>query len=363
MSVLIIGAGLGGLCLAQGLQRHGIDATVFERDASLTARPQGYRLHVDSRADDALRQCLPPDLHDRFRATTSRPSTRITVLSEQLRTLKVIEAPPGFSTSVDRLTLREILRTGLRDLRFGSHYTHYERLADDRPRAHFADGTTADGDYLVGADGIGSTVRGQYLPHAEIVDTGTRCVYGRTPLAVVENDLPAPLWDGFCPVTDRRKLGLALGIVQTISENYVMWSLSTQEDIPRGKSPAELHALVSERLRTWHPTLRRLIQEATVEATFAIGIRTSVPVEPWTPSRVTLLGDAIHAMPPSQGSGANLALFDAARLCTQLTAEDPSIGDYEDVLRRVGFAAVRASRDAARGRGFYRFLRWATSGR
>lgn len=358
--ILVIGGGLGGLCLAQGLQRHGIDVTVFERDPSLTARPQGYRLHVDSRASDALRQCLPPHLYELFLATTSRPSTRVTVLSEQLRPLRVLDFGQGFSTSVDRLTLREILLSGLTDVRFGSAFTHYETLTDGRLRAHFADGTAADGDVLVGADGIGSRVRTQYLPHAEIVDTGTRCIYGRTPLARVADELPAPLWDGFCPVTDRRRLGLALGVVQftqkpadlglTADEDYVMWSLAGTFD----PGPADLQAFVLDAIRTWHPQLQNLVRNATPEATFALPIRTSVPIEPWTPTRVTLLGDAIHAMPPSQGSGANLALFDAAKLCTALTADgpaigEPAIGEYEEAMRRVGFAAVRASVKASRG--------------
>ncbi|WP_170324055.1 FAD-dependent oxidoreductase [Cryptosporangium phraense] len=341
MRVLIIGGGLGGLGLAQGLEKNGVEATVFERDRTLTARPQGYRLHVDSRAADALRQCLPPDLYDLFEQTTSRPSHRVTVLTPQLKTLKTIETGPGFSTSVDRLTLREILSTGLPDLRFGAQFTHYEPR-NGTIRAHFADGTSADGDLLVGADGIGSRVRSQYLPHARIVDTGTRCVYGRTPLAAVEDRLPAPLRDGFCPVTDRRGLGLALGLVQfrtkpsalglTAHEDYVMWSLAARGS-RLDQEPADL-------IRTWHPDLRNLIDRATPEATFEIRIRTSKPVRPWTPTAVTLLGDAIHAMPPSRGSGANLALFDAATLCTRLT----DIGGYEDVMRRVGFAAVRGPR-------------------
>ena len=44
--VLIIGAGLGGLCLAQSLRQANIDFEVFERDSSPWERPQGYRLHL-----------------------------------------------------------------------------------------------------------------------------------------------------------------------------------------------------------------------------------------------------------------------------------------------------------------------------
>ena len=54
MRVLIIGAGLGGLALAEGLMNAGFDVTVFERDESLTSRPQGYRISIRSLGMNAL---------------------------------------------------------------------------------------------------------------------------------------------------------------------------------------------------------------------------------------------------------------------------------------------------------------------
>jgi 2-polyprenyl-6-methoxyphenol hydroxylase-like FAD-dependent oxidoreductase len=87
LRVAVAGGGLGGLCLAQGLLKAGVDATVYERDASLAARRQGYRLHVDTRAGLALEQCLPPGSRAAFQATCGEASTRLTVVSERLRVL------------------------------------------------------------------------------------------------------------------------------------------------------------------------------------------------------------------------------------------------------------------------------------
>ena len=50
IKVLIIGAGLGGLCLAQSLRKADIQVELFERDASPWDRPQGYRLHLEADA-------------------------------------------------------------------------------------------------------------------------------------------------------------------------------------------------------------------------------------------------------------------------------------------------------------------------
>ena len=54
LRVAVADGGLGGLCLAQGLLKAGVDVTVYERDAALDTRRQGYRLHVDPRAGRAL---------------------------------------------------------------------------------------------------------------------------------------------------------------------------------------------------------------------------------------------------------------------------------------------------------------------
>jgi len=77
--VLIVGAGLGGLCLAQALRRRDVDVMVFERDASPWEPPQGYRLHIDSDGVIALHQALTPELYLLFDATSmkARPFTTI----------------------------------------------------------------------------------------------------------------------------------------------------------------------------------------------------------------------------------------------------------------------------------------------
>src|SRR6266567_7669013 len=81
LRVLVIGGGLGGLCLAQGLRKAGVDVAVYERDAGLVVRKQGHRVHIDSRGELALRECLPSSLYDLFLATRGQPSRGVTVFS------------------------------------------------------------------------------------------------------------------------------------------------------------------------------------------------------------------------------------------------------------------------------------------
>jgi 2-polyprenyl-6-methoxyphenol hydroxylase-like FAD-dependent oxidoreductase len=418
LRVAVAGGGLGGLCLAQGLLKAGVDVTVYERDAQLAGRRQGYRLHVDARAGLALEQCLSPGSLALFQATCSEASTRLTVVSERLRLLNEQRrtgsadpyAPATLSTSVNRQTMREVLAAGLdRRLVFGCELTGYE-LARYEPtggqggrdgvRLHFADGRQAEADLLVGADGVGSAVRRQYLPAAAPADTGKRCVYGTIPLGPAEADrLPSALRDGFTAVIGGQ-VGMATGVVRfrqrpeqaapwlSPAGDYLMWAVAgdgrrfgVPDERLTAMSPAELHALTARLIRNWHPDLRTLHARAAVDETFLVRIRTSPPVPPWPPSPVTVLGDAIHAMSPARGSGANTALQDAALLCRMLTGTAgngartdlagsgtagngvdliAAVGEYERQMRDYGYAAVAASRaaEAETGARHNRLMFW-----
>jgi 2-polyprenyl-6-methoxyphenol hydroxylase-like FAD-dependent oxidoreductase len=340
MRVAVAGAGLGGLCLAQGLLRAGVDVQVYERDATPDERRQGYRLHMDARGGDSLAKCLPPPLYELFLATTGQPGSTVTALSA--RRLRVLRETKGdgtrLSTSADRGTLREILATGLADrIHYGRGVTGFSPDPDG-VTVGFVDGSSTRADVLVGADGVSSAVRRTLLPDAQVVETGDRVIYGKTPPIQL---LPA-MHQGFTAIVARR-LGLATGLVQFRQSphnaaDYLMWALSGRRF--QDADPATLHAAACRAIRFWHPSVRALLERATVSETFFIRVRVSRPVPAWPPSRVTLLGDAIHAMSPSRGSGANLALLDAAHLCDALTGGGDliaAIGAYEERMRGYGF--------------------------
>ena len=296
------------------------------------------------------------------------------MLSDRLRVLREQAGDPGadpyatatLSTSVNRQTFREILAAGLEDrIVFGSEVTQYE-AGDDGVTLHFADGRHCDADLLVGADGVGSAVRRQYLPAAEPADTGTRVIYGKTPLTEqVLAGMPGAMTEGFTAVVGGR-IGMATGLVRfrrrpqelgfSAAADYLMWAVTGDREefgVPderlAGMPPAGLHELSGRLISGWHPDLRALHALADVDETFLVRIRTSPPIPPWPPSRVTVLGDAIHAMSPARGSGANTALRDAALLARTLTSAPDvvaAVGEYERQMREYGYAAVAASREA-----------------
>ncbi|MER5712119.1 FAD-dependent monooxygenase [Streptomyces sp. NPDC042898] len=97
----------------------------------------------------------------------------------------------------------------------------------------------------------------------------------------------------------------------------------------------------------WHPRLRAIVEHWLPEAVFPLALRTSVPIPAWPTSRVTLLGDAIHAMSPAGGAGANTALRDAAALTEALAQAAtgaplvPALSAYESAMTEYAYTAVR----------------------
>ena len=395
--VIIIGGGIGGLCLAQGLKQSGISVAVYERDRTRTDRLQGYRIHINPVGSRALHECLPVDLYDTFAATTGKSGSGFNFYSEQLHQLLTIDTdnpdatpdPVNSHKSVSRITLRQALLAGLEDVtHFDKRFTRYENVPDGTVVAHFEDGTTATGTVLVAADGANSRVRAQYLPQAERVETGILTVIGKAPLtAEVRALLPARLFDGpasimaprgrmmFIAVQEFRhtpERGAAIGGDDDIAAlypgllfdnttDYVMWAFGAKrEKWPvigdlEAMDGSALQRVILDLAQGWHPSLRRLIKASDPFAMVPTPIRTSMPVPQWESTCVTLLGDAIHSMTPFRGIGANIALRDAAILRRELVAAGGgdkvlliAIHDYETAMVEYGFAAVRDSLKAAK---------------
>jgi len=87
LHVLVIGGGIGGLALAQGLKKSGVSVAVYERDRTRTDRVQGYRVHINPAGSVALHECLPDRLFDAFARTCGKPSAGIRFVTEQMKLL------------------------------------------------------------------------------------------------------------------------------------------------------------------------------------------------------------------------------------------------------------------------------------
>lgn len=339
-SVAIAGAGLSGLCLAQYLMRAGIDVHVYERDQGPFVRRQGYRIILDRHGLAALQQSLPRPLYRLALVTGDEPGGHVRFTDSRLRDAFTVnfKDEPHATRQVDRLTLRSILTTGL-DGRI--HYGKAAVAMDDGGRAglrlRFADGTAVAASVVVGADGVGSALRPQIMPDAEPASTPMVGVYGRSPLRRDgASVIPEALRNsGVLAIADQpgraffftsMRFGerpqeafarLAPGSYPPTGDDYVMWGLLLQqEEVPPGLrgNLLALRELAARMTTDFHPLIQRLVDTAELDATVLNPFATGRRPQRWAVPRATMMGDAVHVMPPFGAHGGNTALRDAALL-------------------------------------------------
>jgi salicylate hydroxylase len=376
MRVLIAGGGIAGLTLAHGLRRNGIECQVFERSPRVGVR-SGYRLTLDADGGNALEACLEPELYERYlqacHRTPSRPDTAV-VIDSQGRELTAMPhiGPPNTGerphTAIDRATFRTLLSSGLDEV------VHYDATTvgfepgDDRVELRLADGSTVRGDVLVGADGVGSAIRRQLMPEVPIIPApvGALGLFGRAPVTdELLAGLPEVLSAAFVIATDDRGVMLSLGLCVPrqpgpgVAPAYMMLSGGVPPGtlIPDPSDWAadtgrQMHELMRAGVAGWHPAIRELVELVDPTTLFSHPFRRLDPTPAWTSSRVTLVGDSIHAMLPTLGKGANMAMRNAAVLRDALVSahrgERPllqAISDYEADMRAATYPLMELAAD------------------
>ncbi|SDN14123.1 NAD(P)/FAD-dependent oxidoreductase [Ensifer sp. YR511] len=394
IDVAIIGGGPGGLALAQGLKKNGIDTAVFERDQVRSDYVQGFRMRIRQRGIDALQANLPAHLFQAFLDTLGLAPTENLVLDETFQRLENTSQGSGepedthIEKSVSRITLRQILLSGLDGLfHTDKRFERYEQLADGTVLAHFSDGSAVHANLLVGADGAGSAVRRQLLPDLKSIDTGVRRLAGKITIDEAERQGISPLLTEFnTNIRPRDGRGLMItshrvdpsayarhdfigredpghadipGFHFNNSTSYTWWNtaydtdeLGPDELLERLNGAALIETLL-HRIRHWDERILNLIRHSDPSTVAFLKVKSSTPGAIWQSGPVTLLGDAIHAMTYFRALGGNTALYDSGLLVRELVAARrhgkpllAALNDYENAMREHGYEAVRSSLSA-----------------
>ena len=230
-----------------------------------------------------------------------------------------------------RAGLRQLLLSGLEDVvAFDKAVVGSGRSSDGQVVVHLADGTSARGDVLVGADGSASAVRKQLLPEARVVDTGVAGIAGKVYLTEQARQRVGPrLLSQMTMVLPLGGMGMFMAPFERRADQpesahalelpeHLFWVLlgrATMLGLAPGSRPQsarQLQDLALQKADRWHPLLRWLVEEADPASVVGVPLYTSRPVAPWRTTNVTLLGDAIHTMTPLQGLGGNTVLRAAA---------------------------------------------------
>ena len=314
---LIIGAGIAGPAAAILLKRAGFDAELFEAwpystgiGGGLQIAPNGMRVLAEiGIADDMIAAGSISESFD-FRSQSGRKIGSIN--------RNMIQRFGGPAVNMRRSTLLEALVNKAWcenvELRFEKRLARIEDRADRPVVAHFTDGSSAEGDFVIGADGVHSIVRQHVLPDGpQPFDTGLIGFGGFVPRSLLEDTGIGQRIEG----TVGKSGFFGYGFCSPDQRDSVMW-WSTQPC--QGLDAAAYRAMDQEAIRRhlldfhagWHDPIPRILYAAeNIGVTDTLDVAT-LPV--WSRGRTLLIGDAAHATSPHAGQGASLALEDAMRL-------------------------------------------------
>lgn len=307
---LVIGGGIGGLAVGVGLRRLGWDVQVFEQAPEL--RPIGAGLTIWANAVHALerlgvgqqvRDLNPQVASGGIYTSRGRPLAQTSIQ-------RLEQAVGEVSVALHRAELHAILlgALGEEQLHTGMRCAGIEQHADG-VTARFTDGSTAEGDVLIGADGLHSVVRQQ------LIGDGPPRYSGYTSWRAVVPFDHAQLHAG-----EYWGRGARFGIVP-LSDGRVYWFATRNAPQGQRSAPEEERRALLRLFSHWCRPIPQLVEAAAPEAILRHDIADRPPLQRWGSGRVTLLGDAAHPMTPNMGQGACQALEDAVVLADQLAAD------------------------------------------
>jgi salicylate hydroxylase len=347
--VAIIGGGIGGLAAALALRHRGIEATVYERSASLGEIGAG--LNLSPNALKALRALGVEEAAIAIGWATKRQLVRSwrsgRIITRHDRAGDFVARFGAMPLTIHRADLLDILRHALPDasIRRGALCTGVAG-DDNGAQASFADGSAIEADVIVGADGIHSTVRTSLFGPDAPRFTGCVCWRGLVPAAAVppgvDTTATTSWWGPHGHVVHYpvRRGELVNFVAHRDSDGW------TEESWTHECDRSELIASY----RGWNENVLRLFDAS--ERYYKWALYDREPLDRWGEGRVTLLGDAAHPMLPYLGQGAAMAIEDGCILAALLMQmQDDVTGAlrrYEQVRMPRTRRAQLGSRERAR---------------
>lgn len=410
LPIIISGTGPAALLLAHALLNgpNAFPVRLYEKDSAIDHRAQGYRFRITNRGVASCRNSLMPDHYDLLRATSAaNPSGGVRFLDAKsargkpqsmFQQRKPSEEEP---LSLDRTVMRQVLFKGLeKHTTFGKQIIGYQDIEPDQSNntedvsaedsgiiVKFSDGTSERASLLVGADGALSQIRKQLSPDTVLLDCELAMICGKTfltpvftsqfqipqdPAAEPEDLLtgmtfvsdptsrqtpPFTMWDPVRFLDRSRAAQLDPDLARKLPQDYLYYAYALRSDEPEvtpawRKMTGDQAAALTQRLAShWHPGLAAVMNEQDpTEALALSSVVVRAPLVDWRKdqdgSLVTLIGDAAHAMPPTGGVGATLAVTDAAVLADKLREHGictKALREYEAEMRDYAEPAVKTS--------------------
>jgi len=309
LKVLVVGGGIGGITAVLALRQRGVDVQLFEQAPAFGQ--VGAGLQVSSNAAKILRRL---GLGDELKKVATYPDGRDYRGWDTAERLYYTplgqKAEAHFGSpyyAAHRAELLDVLLTGLTDRTGITMGSRVERIDQDAKGVTLtlANGDTAHGDILIGADGIHSTVRAQLFGKELPRYTGNVAWRGLVPAERVAH----------------LDLGSVVGVWMGPNRSIVQYYVSAGKTfnwigISRSSEPARESWLAEGKVEDalaeydgWHDTIRTIIGATPKVLRQALYDREPLP--DWQVGRVVLMGDAAHPMMPFYAQGGAQSIEDA----------------------------------------------------
>ncbi|KAH7089239.1 hypothetical protein FB567DRAFT_627737 [Paraphoma chrysanthemicola] len=370
--VIIVGGGLSGALLANGLINHDIDAVVYERDAEGSKR-EGYQIRLGESSLTGFRACLTGEhmqsIINNLGQSSGDTAGAPTIFNSRFEEIIDLGILPTYarSSAMNRVVLRDALLEPIKKkgrMHYEKGFQRYDIVEErgrERVRVAFSDGSSDTCDVLVGADGSGSRINSQLGANNLVtIESHMPFVYkGDVPQHRLQK-LPKCLHKGPMVVfTNKASLYYALYLPQDYkdktNESEGTSDLAYDETaasffwgfhIPKSEVPYASPSQVQNAWQLcmdkmdewgWAQELKDLVRIGSEDnkagVTPIVGRASNQLPKDWRSKvrssrsdaeaghpRVWLIGDAVHAMQPNRGQGGNQAMHDAADILPELLA-------------------------------------------
>jgi 2-polyprenyl-6-methoxyphenol hydroxylase-like FAD-dependent oxidoreductase len=338
LKAIIIGAGIGGLAAAIALGQAGLEVEVYERapeiqplGAGLSIWPNAVKAFDRLGLGTAFRQAAAANMGNVYAADGTHLS--------RIPAETMVEHFGAPLLGIHRADLHSLLLDALNSatIHLGGECVGF---AQDEAgvNALLADGQAIRGDLLIGADGIKSVIRSQLYPDSQPVYAGYTAWRGITPTGY-RSDTTAEGFEGW-------GYGQRFGMIY-LSQGRAYWFATANRMEGETDPPSGAKAALLAMFQDWSTPVKPIIEATDGAAIMRHDIYDIDPIPHWSRDRVTLLGDAVHAMTPNLGQGACQAVEDAVAMGqvfrrTQNPVE--ALAHYEACRHRRATAIQRRSR-------------------
>lgn len=325
MEIIIIGAGMGGLTTGIALKKFGHQVTIYEQTEKIL--PVGAAISLWSNGVKCLNYL---GLTDKVAALGGQMDNLAYMdgltgdVMTQFSLQPLIEEVGQRPYPVSRAELQNMLMQefGEADIHLAKKMTRLEDLGD-RVRVQFADGSSAEADLVIGADGTHSITRAYVL--GETVERRYAGYVNWNGLVEISPELaPADQWTTFVGEGKRASL-------MPVADNRFYFFFDVPLEVGLENDRNQYKQLLKQYFSGWCQPVQQLIDVIDEQRTNRVEIHDIEPFTQFYKGRVVIMGDAAHSTTPDIGQGGCQAMEDAIYLARALQINTLGI---EDALQR-----------------------------